>query len=108
MHFKTNTPGASHQGGIWERNIRTIKAIFNKMAGKYSSRLDTAGHHARNSRYQKQQTIDIRQSGQPYGRHNHTQPAACHESWSETSTTWKLHRPGYIREKHAKERPEIR
>lgn len=43
IHFKTNTPGASHQGGIWERNIKTIKAIFHKMANKYSSRLDTSG-----------------------------------------------------------------
>lgn len=40
--FKTNTPGASHQGGVWERIIRQIRAIFSKMVGKYASRLDSA------------------------------------------------------------------
>ena len=43
INFKTNTPGGSHQGGVWERIIRSIKAIFNQMAPKYLTRLDTAG-----------------------------------------------------------------
>ncbi|XP_067940337.1 uncharacterized protein [Watersipora subatra] len=40
---KTNTPGASHQGGVWERGIRMIRNVFNQMKGKFSARMDTAG-----------------------------------------------------------------
>ena len=41
--FKTNTPGASHQGGVWERGIRMIRNVFNQMKGRFSARLDPAG-----------------------------------------------------------------
>ncbi|XP_067932957.1 uncharacterized protein [Watersipora subatra] len=41
IEFHTITPGASHQGGVWERQIRSIRAILNGMAGKYARRLDT-------------------------------------------------------------------
>ncbi|XP_067950522.1 uncharacterized protein [Watersipora subatra] len=41
IQFKMNTPSASHQGGLWERQIRTIRSILNSMTPKYSGRLTT-------------------------------------------------------------------
>lgn len=41
IEFKTNTPSASHQGGLWERQIRTIRSILNAMSTRYSGRLTT-------------------------------------------------------------------
>lgn len=41
IEFKVNTPTASHQGEIWERQIRTIRSIFNSIAGKYKGRMNT-------------------------------------------------------------------
>lgn len=37
-----NPPSASHQGGVWERQIRTIRSVLNGMFEKYQSRVDTA------------------------------------------------------------------
>ena len=42
VEFKTNTPGASHQGGVWERMIQTIRSILNSMTARYASRLNTS------------------------------------------------------------------
>ncbi|XP_067950301.1 uncharacterized protein [Watersipora subatra] len=39
--YKVNSPTASHQGGVWERQIRSIRSIMNSMFGKYSQRLST-------------------------------------------------------------------
>lgn len=39
--FKFNSPDASHQGGFWERMIRTIRAVLKGMMLKYKNRLDT-------------------------------------------------------------------
>ena len=44
--FKTSTPAASHQGGVWERSIRTIRNVFSKIKGRYTARLDTAALRA--------------------------------------------------------------
>ena len=34
--FQTNTLTSSHQGGVWECRIRTIRSILNGMPVKYS------------------------------------------------------------------------
>ncbi|KAM7380993.1 hypothetical protein PAMP_004254 [Pampus punctatissimus] len=39
--FVMNVPSASHMGGIWERQIRTIRSILTVMLDKSASRLDT-------------------------------------------------------------------
>ncbi|XP_038549580.1 uncharacterized protein LOC119883123 [Micropterus salmoides] len=39
--FVTNVPSASHMGGVWERQIRTIRSILTVMLDKSASRLDT-------------------------------------------------------------------
>jgi hypothetical protein len=41
IEFRTNSPEASHQGGTWERMIRSVRAVLNSMAAKYKWRLDT-------------------------------------------------------------------
>ena len=42
LEFKFNTPSASHRGGIWERQIRTVRSILNNILNKYHGRLDTS------------------------------------------------------------------
>jgi hypothetical protein len=42
IEFRTNPPEASHQGGIWERPIRTTRSVLNGMADKYKGRWDTS------------------------------------------------------------------
>ncbi|XP_028316746.1 uncharacterized protein LOC114471941 [Gouania willdenowi] len=39
--FVMNVPSASHMGGVWERQIRTIRSILTVMLDKSASRLDT-------------------------------------------------------------------
>ncbi|CAI5657210.1 unnamed protein product [Oreochromis niloticus] len=39
--FVLNVPSASHMGGVWERQIRTIRSILIAMLDKSASRLDT-------------------------------------------------------------------
>ncbi|XP_067945389.1 uncharacterized protein [Watersipora subatra] len=39
--FKNNTPEASHQGGAWEKLIRSAKAVLNGMAINYKERIDS-------------------------------------------------------------------
>ncbi|XP_067933081.1 uncharacterized protein [Watersipora subatra] len=41
IEFKMNTPSSSHQGGVWERLIRSTRAVLNGMALKYKGRLDS-------------------------------------------------------------------
>ena len=41
IEFSFNTPNSSHQGGIWERQIRTIRAVLNDIL-RQSNRLDSA------------------------------------------------------------------
>ena len=43
IQFQINTPTASHQGGIWERQIRIIRSILNGMTTKYDRRMTTEG-----------------------------------------------------------------
>ena len=35
IEFKMNVPSSSHRGGVWERQIRTTRAILNNIIGKY-------------------------------------------------------------------------
>lgn len=37
-----NTPSASHMGGIWERQIRTIRSVLTSILDQSSQRLDSA------------------------------------------------------------------
>ena len=39
--FIVNIPSASHMGGVWERQIRTIRSILTTMFDKWANRLDT-------------------------------------------------------------------
>ncbi|XP_067948721.1 uncharacterized protein [Watersipora subatra] len=41
IEFRMNSPDASHQGGVWERMIRSVRAVLNGMAAKYKGRLGT-------------------------------------------------------------------
>ncbi|XP_067944858.1 uncharacterized protein [Watersipora subatra] len=42
--FKFTAPQASHTGGVWERQIRSVKAVLDGMRiGRYHNRLDTTG-----------------------------------------------------------------
>ena len=41
IEFKFNSPNASHQGGVTERLIRSVRAVLNSMALKLKNRLDT-------------------------------------------------------------------
>lgn len=44
ISFKFNSPHASHAGGVWERQIRSVREVLEGMlAGRYHNRLDTAG-----------------------------------------------------------------
>jgi hypothetical protein len=40
--FVFNTPSSSHMGGVWERQIRTIRSILNGLMNQHPGRLDTA------------------------------------------------------------------
>ena len=40
--FVTNIPSASHMGGVWERQIRTIRSALNGIMNEYPSRLDSS------------------------------------------------------------------
>ena len=40
--FVMNVPSASHMGGVWERQIRTVRSILTAILDKSTSRLDTA------------------------------------------------------------------
>ena len=46
IEFKFNAPGASHAGGVWERQIRTVKSVLEGMWKKYNARMDTSGLRA--------------------------------------------------------------
>ncbi|XP_067938805.1 uncharacterized protein [Watersipora subatra] len=41
IEFKFNAPSASHAGGVWERQIRTVKSVLNSMLPTYTTRMDT-------------------------------------------------------------------
>ena len=38
--FKFNVPSASHMGGVWERQIRTVRSVLVPMLEKSGSQLD--------------------------------------------------------------------
>ena len=40
--FKMNTPSSSHMGGVWERQIRTIRSVLTAILDQSAKRLDTA------------------------------------------------------------------
>ena len=40
IQWKRNTPGASHMGGVWERQIRTIRSILNSLLKSHTRLLD--------------------------------------------------------------------
>jgi len=40
--FKMNPPSASHMGGIWERQIRTIRNVLSGLLAEYSRQLDSS------------------------------------------------------------------
>ena len=40
--FVTNTPHSSHMGGVWERQIRTVRTVLQNMLKHHAPRLDTS------------------------------------------------------------------
>ena len=38
--FKTNVPSASHMGGVWERQIRSVRNVLNSLMYQHGSQLD--------------------------------------------------------------------
>ena len=42
LEFITNVPYASHMGGIWERQIRSIRAVMSGLLKGHNARLDSA------------------------------------------------------------------
>lgn len=42
IEFVTNVPYASHMGGIWERQIRSIRTVLSGLLKTHSNRLDTS------------------------------------------------------------------
>ena len=40
--FIFNTPSSSHMGGVWERQIRSIRSVLTVMLDQHSDRLDTS------------------------------------------------------------------
>ncbi|KAJ8369824.1 hypothetical protein SKAU_G00098520 [Synaphobranchus kaupii] len=40
--FLMNTPDASHMGGVWERQIRTVRSVLNSVLSQSAGRLDDA------------------------------------------------------------------
>ena len=42
IQFKTNSPHSSHMGGVWERQIRSIRNILAGMMEQHSKRLNTS------------------------------------------------------------------
>ena len=45
IEFITNPPNASHFGGVWERQIRTVRNVLNGILQKHGQRLDTSTLH---------------------------------------------------------------
>ena len=37
-----NTPSSSHMGGVWERQIRTIRSVLTSILDQFPGRLDSA------------------------------------------------------------------
>jgi hypothetical protein len=40
--FKFNSPASSHMGGVWERQIRTVRSVLTNILDNSGSRLDTS------------------------------------------------------------------
>ena len=40
IEFQTNVPSASHMGGIWERQIRTVRNVLNALLDDHGTQLD--------------------------------------------------------------------
>ena len=40
IHFKMNVPGASHMGGIWERQIRSVRNVIAYLLHNHGAQLD--------------------------------------------------------------------
>ena len=40
IEFKINVPNASHMGGVWERQIRTVRSVLSPLLDNHGSQLD--------------------------------------------------------------------
>ena len=45
IDWRFNPPGASHMGGVWERQIRTVRRIFSTLLREHGNRLDDESLH---------------------------------------------------------------
>ena len=45
IDWRFNPPGASHMGGVWERQIRTIRRILSTLLREHGNRLDDESLH---------------------------------------------------------------
>ncbi|XP_067945305.1 uncharacterized protein [Watersipora subatra] len=69
IKFKFNAPSASHTGGLWERSIKTVKAVLNGMTQTFKGRLDTPS--LRTAFYEAMYTVNSR----PLATDNLTNPS---------------------------------
>ncbi|XP_067950302.1 uncharacterized protein [Watersipora subatra] len=58
IEFKMTSPTASHQGGVWERQIRSIRSVLNEISLKYAGRMDTT--MLRTALYEAMATVNSR------------------------------------------------
>lgn len=63
IHFITSTPTASHQGGVWERQIRSIRMILNEIF-QQKGRFDTS--MLRTAFYEAMATVNRRPLSLPH------------------------------------------
>ena len=40
IEFKMNVPNASHMGGVWERQIRTVRNVMSVLLDQHGNQLD--------------------------------------------------------------------
>jgi hypothetical protein len=45
IEFQTNVPAASHMGGSWERQIRTVRNVLNALLNQSGTQLDDESLH---------------------------------------------------------------
>ena len=48
IEFQTNVPSASHMGGIWEHQIRTVRNVLNALLDDHGTQLDESRRVTRN------------------------------------------------------------
>ena len=99
--FIFNVPAASHTGGLWERQIRTVKSVMNATLALCPGRLNDSA--LRTLLYETMSVVNSRpltavvQSDQNLPRTTNTKPYPDAEVQSSPATSWKLHEGRHVR-----------